>query len=60
VSAIVKLYQGEKTWASVSAGALELARRQFGLERGVLQMRQALHETELFTNETNAALFARN
>src|SRR6185369_5314268 len=45
VSAIVKLYQGEKTWASVSAGALELARRQFGLERGVLQMRQALHET---------------
>src|SRR6185369_10778603 len=50
VSAIVKLYQGEKTWASVSAGALELARRQFGLERGVLQMRQALHETELFTN----------
>jgi hypothetical protein len=60
VTAIVKLYQDEKTWGEVSAGGQELARRQFGLASGVRQMRQALQEAELFTSENNATLFARS
>jgi len=59
-AAIVKLYKDEKAWARASSGALELARKQFGFEQGVRQMRDALQATELFTSEDNAALVSRH
>ena len=59
VAAIAKLYNSEKLWGKMSIAAIELARRQFGFEGGVLQMRRALQEAELFTNDVNGALVSR-
>ena len=59
VAAIAKLYESEKNWSKTSAAALELARKQFGFDTGVADMRQALEEAEIFTTESNAALVAR-
>jgi glycosyltransferase involved in cell wall biosynthesis len=59
VDAIVKLYQSEKLWTKTSAAALDLARKQFGFERAVSRMREALQVAEIFTSEVNQTLAAR-
>ena len=59
VDAIAKLYESEKAWSKMSASGQEAARKQFGFEAGVAQMRQALQSADLFTSEATAALAAR-
>lgn len=59
-AAIVKVYKDEKAWVRASSGALALARKQFGFDQGVQQMREALQATELFTSQDNTALVSRS
>ena len=58
-AAISRIYKSPKTWAAVSQGALELARRQFGFERAVAGMRHALETAEIFATEDNPGLVTR-
>jgi GT2 family glycosyltransferase/glycosyltransferase involved in cell wall biosynthesis len=60
VAAIVKLYNDKSAWEKSSRASLDLARKQFGFERGVHQMREALQAAEVFTDPTTATLVARD
>jgi GT2 family glycosyltransferase/glycosyltransferase involved in cell wall biosynthesis len=56
VNAIAKLYQDEKTWTKASQAAQAYAFEQYGFERGVMQMKDALQVAELFTAPDPQAL----
>jgi GT2 family glycosyltransferase/glycosyltransferase involved in cell wall biosynthesis len=59
-AAIVGLYRDENAWRQSSRASLELARKQFGFEQGVRQMRDALQAIEVFTDPERAALVAHD
>jgi hypothetical protein len=53
------VYANEPAWASMSANALRFADTQYGLEKGVKGMQEALEEAELFCTTENRALVLR-
>ncbi len=59
VAAITKLYKKPTVWASMSQQALKFAQNQYGFDKGVAQMQEALGEVDIFTTIKNRALAAR-
>ncbi len=56
VSAIAKLYESPETWSNMSRQALKFAKNQYGFDKGVTQMQEALSEAEIFTTIKNNTL----
>ena len=59
VAAIAELYQNPQTWAEASKQALVFSRNQYGFDKGVAQMQEALQQAEIFTTTHNNALVWR-
>lgn len=56
VAAIARLLEDELAWNAMSRQALRLAASQYGFEKGLAQMQEALQHAELFTTIPNNAL----
>lgn len=59
VRAVTRIYRDESAWTDMSARALQFARRHYGFEQGVQQMREALRQAGIFSHPTDTALVAR-
>lgn len=56
VTAISRLYTDQQSWAAMSQQAIGFAQVQYGFEKGVSQMQEALQQVELFTTAENETL----
>jgi GT2 family glycosyltransferase/glycosyltransferase involved in cell wall biosynthesis len=59
VTAITELYQNPQIWTEASKQALVFSRNQYGFDKGVAQMQEALQQAEIFTTTHNNALVWR-
>lgn len=55
-TAIARIYQDEKAWTAMSAQARVFAGRHYGLEKGIIEMQDALQHAELFATPDNQTL----
>jgi glycosyltransferase involved in cell wall biosynthesis len=56
---ITRIYQDSGAWATMSEHARQFARRRYGMEKGVEDMRVALQQAEFFTSTDNRTLAYR-
>ncbi len=59
ISAMSSVYNNEKAWAKMSSRALSFAQAHYGLDRGILEMQDALRQCDLFTDTNNVTLAAK-
>lgn len=59
VKAIEKLYSSEATWSKISARSIAFAKAQYGFERGVAEMKDALQQVDIFATESHQSLVSR-